>query len=201
MRASSFIRYHSGDGFGHVGWAFDMDDGTVNTGSVENHSGHLFTPAAKMGFWDGCFADPVAPMREHGYDDLKWLEVEDADPVLAYRTVRWIEHEAYKAVHRNCEDDVYDVLRAFGVGDLALPSLVWFPKSWFRRFRGTLAHVESYTWPQPLDGARGPSIPHHDNGAEEPWQPTWRRPWHPDFHALHFWRVKHLPSLLRSGRA
>jgi hypothetical protein len=171
-----------------------MGDGTVNAGSVENHSGHIFTPASKMGFWDGCFADPTAAMADHGYDDLKWIVVENADPVLAYRTVRWIEREAYKALHRNCEDDVYDVLRAFGARDLVLPSLVWFPKSWFRRLRGTLEHVREYSWPQArLDVVRST---HHD--TLEPWQPTWRRPWHSDFHALHAIRLGHLGSLLKA---
>jgi hypothetical protein len=194
VRAACFIRYRSGDGFGHVGWAFDMGDGTVNAGSVENHGGHIFTPASKMGFWDACFADPVAAMADHGYDDLKWMQVDRPDPLLAYRTVRWIEHEAYKALHRNCEDDVYDVLRAFGVRDLVLPSLVWFPKSWFRRLRGTLEHVNAYTWPQ----ARA-SILHGDGGISgQAWQPTWRRPWHFDFHVLHATRLGHLGSLLKS---
>src|SRR5579884_3841238 len=124
MRAAVFIRYHSGDGFGHVAWAFDVGDGLVSAGSVENHSGHLFTPATKMGFWNDCVADPVAAMRRCGYNDLKWLDVPNANPELAYRTVLWIEQEAYKALHRNCEDDVYDVLRAYGVEGLALPSII-----------------------------------------------------------------------------
>ncbi|HEY9180534.1 MAG TPA: hypothetical protein VIO32_07425 [Candidatus Baltobacteraceae bacterium] len=194
MRAAVFIRYHSGDGFGHVAWAFETGDGRVDAGSVENHSGHLFTPASKMGFWNGMFDDPVAPMRAHGYDDLKWIDVPDADPLLAYRTVLWIEHEAYKALHRNCEDDAYDVLRAFGVKDLAPPSFMWFPKSWFRRFRGTLEHADTYRW-----GSAPRSMPHDDNddGDQTPWQPTWRRPLHADFHALHLERLVKLAT----GRA
>lgn len=191
MRAAVFIRYYSGDGFGHVGWAFDTGDGMVNAGSVENHSGSWFTPASRMGFWDGGFSDPVTPMIEHGYNDLKWIDVPDADAARAYATVLWIKHEAYKALHRNCEDDVYDVLRAFGVQDLALPSIVWFPNSWFKRFRGTLEHLAEYQWPQ----ARGSGVP----ADVEPWQPTWRRPLHPDFHALKFDRLKNLPALARSA--
>lgn len=175
------MRYHSGDGFGHVGWAFDMGDG-VDAGSVENHSGHLFTPAGDMGFWNGRFSDPVAEMRKRGYNDLKWVEVENADPVLAYRTVLWIEREAYKVLHRNCEDDVYDVLRAFGLENLPAPTLIWFPKSWFKRFRGALEHLPEFAWPRPRYLGRV-SIPAHDTSVR-PWRPTWRRPWHRHFHAL-----------------
>ena len=193
MRAGVFIRYHSGDGFGHVGWAFEMSPGSVNAGSVENHSGHIFTPATKMGFWNGCFDDPVAKMREHGYDDLKIIDVPDCNPQLAYRTVLWIADQAYRVLHRNCEDDAYDVLRAYGVRDLALPSLIWFPKTWFARFRGECVHVGEYEWPteSPRRGSapllpRGRSIPHD----EMAWIPTWRRAWHPHFHALKFKRLQ-----------
>lgn len=184
MRAAVFVRYHSGDGFGHVGWAFETGD-SVDAGSVENHSGHVFTPATKMGFWNGCFSDPVAEMRKRGYNDLKWAEIENADPLLARRTVMWIEHEAYKALHRNCEDDVYDVLRAYGLKNLTAPTLIWFPKSWFKRFRGTLEHLTHYQWPMDRSDPGRISMP--APGTVGPWRPTWRRPWHPHFHALK-WR-------------
>jgi hypothetical protein len=203
MRAAVFVRYHSGDGFGHVGWAFEVSPGLVDAGSVENHSGHLFTPAAQMGFWNGLFTDPIAKLREHRYDDLKWIDVPNPDPILACRTVMWIEQQAYRALHRNCEDDVYDVLRAYGIDDLALPSLLWFPKTWFARFRGTLAHIADYKWnddPAPCHPEEPPCHPEEPpchpevskdgRGIEAPptpttpWQPTWRRPWHPHFGAL-----------------
>jgi len=201
MRAAVFIRYRSGDGFGHVGWAFDAGDGRVEAGSVENHSGHVFTPATGMGFWDDRSADPVDQMRKRGYDDLKWVEVQNADPVRAHRTVLWIKHEAYKVLHRNCEDDAYDVLRAYGVQHLRWPTIFWFPKSWFGRFRGTLEHVAEFEWKAdtprlrsaPLDFARGGSIPRHDSDAlratDMPWRPTWRRQWHPHSYLLNLRRL------------
>lgn len=188
MRAAAFVRYRSGDGFGHVGWAFDAGDGLTHAGSVENHSGHIFTPADKMGFWDECTADPTRSMRERAYNDLKWVDVPAANPVRAYRTVLWIEREAYKVLHRNCEDDVYDVLRAFGVERLPPPSFIWFPKTWFGRFCGTLEHASEYRWPPCERGiARQSSL--------EPWQPTWRRAWHPHFHALKLQKVQRLLHL------
>jgi hypothetical protein len=201
MRAAVFVRYHSGDGFGHVGWAFDAADGLVDAGSVENHSGHVFTPATHMGFWNDHFTDPVAEMRKRNYDDVKWIEVENADPVRAHRTALWIEHEAYKALHRNCEDDVYDVLRAYGVDHLAWPTFVWIPNRWFKRFRGVLEHIEQFVW-QPLDYARGPSTkpcPEVSKGQDDtgPWKPTWRRPWHPHFHLLRLRGLAHLLHIAR----
>ena len=194
MRAAVFVRYHSGDGFGHVGWAFDASPGLADAGSVENHSGHLFTPASRMGFWNGIFRDPVAEMRARGYDDLKWIEVPHANPQLARRTVLWIKDEAYKALHRNCEDDVYDILRAYGVENLAFPSIVWFPKSWFGRFQGTLAHASEYEWPLSGD-AHAPAGVEGNGDAERPWQPTWRRPWHAHFHQMKLQRLRLLLPL------
>lgn len=142
-----------------------------------------------MGYWNGCFEEPIAQMRQRAYDDLKWVEVLDADPLLAYRTALWIEHEAYKAVHRNCEDDVYDVLRAYGVQCLPLPSLLWFPKSWFKRFNGTLENLQSFVW-RPAAQSRVSA----GYANAKPWQPTWRRPWHPHFHDLKARRVRLLLS-------
>ncbi len=137
-----------------------------------------------MGYWNGCFSDPVMQMRSRGYDAIKWVEIENANPRLAYRTALWIEHEAYHVLHRNCEDDAYDVLRAFGLEDLTSPSLLWFPKSWFKRFRGCYAELAQFDWPSCRPEA-------HERERElvaalpsRPWRPTWRRPLHPHFHAL-----------------
>lgn|GEM_PF-1520132 len=182
LKAAAFIRYHSGEGFGHVGWAFDFDKARVNAGSVENHSGHIFSPSRDMGFWTAFSTDPTDAMRAQRYDDVKVLEVENPDPILAFRTVLWIKGMEYRAFLRNCEDDVYDVLRAYGVTNLTPPSIEWFPKSWFKRFRGSLAHVSDYRWCN-REASNDPEV---STGVEPPqdltpWHPTWRRPWHPDF--------------------
>jgi hypothetical protein len=170
-----------------VGWAFDIDETCVNAGSVENHSGHIFSPSADMGFWSKFTDDPTPHMRAQKYDDVKYLDVPNADPVLAYRTVLWIKTAGYRAIFRNCEDDVYDVLRAYGITGLTPPSLLWFPKSWFKRFRGDLAHVSEFAWPTDAHCHGEPTEPLPSMSRLDtltPWQPTWRRPWHPDFHAL-----------------
>lgn len=181
MRAAAFVRYHSGDGFGHLGWAFDWSPRSVNAGAVENHSGGLETPSAKMGFWTDFFDDPMPRMREHGYDDLKYVELDDADPVLAYRVVLWVKRQPFRALHRNCLDDTYDVLRAFGVEGMDPPSHDIVPKEWFARFHGTLAHVADFEWSKARDASPQPKPA---PGSLGPLRPTWRRTWHPDFHVL-----------------
>lgn len=150
-----------------------------------------------MGFWTGFFFDPIDAMRERKYDDVKYIDIPNPDPILAYRTVLWINNMGYRAFFRNCEDDVYDVLRAFGVEDLTPPSILWLPKSWFKRFRGTLAHVGEYRWRAGAPSApQSPSIPQDDADLRDltPWHPTWRRPWHPDFSRLNLGKFFHRPS-------
>jgi hypothetical protein len=197
-RAAAFIRYHSGQGFGHVGWAFDFDNVLVNAGSVENHSGHIFSPSRDMGFWTAFLPDPTDRMRAQKYDDVKVLDVPNADPILAYRTVLWIKTMEYRAFLRNCEDDVYDVLRAYGVDNLTPPSLVWFPKSWFKRFRGTLAHVAEFAWKEDASTSSAALRHAQDDNRETqdltPWHPKWRRLWHPDFHAFNLGKLLRRPA-------
>jgi hypothetical protein len=177
MRAAVFVRYRSGDGAGHVGWAFDYDPpGRIDAGSVENHSGGIHTDASHMGFWNELGDDPVARMRKNEYDDVKFVDVDDADPVDAYQTVLWIEKHAYSAVLRNCLDDAYDVLRAFGVPDLEPPSHDWFPKNWFAHFRGTQRKVSEFQWDEGQSAQTRPKFSVPDPESLEPEAPEWRNP-------------------------
>lgn len=176
-RAAVFVRYRSGDGAGHVGWAFDYNPpNLIDAGSVENHSGGFHMDASHDDFWNELGADPVACMRKNQYDDVKYIDVEDADPVCAYETVLWIEKHAYSAVLRNCLDDVYDVFRAYGIEDLEWPSHDWFPKNWFAHFRGTQRPVSEFTWDEGRQaGSAGASnVP--DPDSLEPKPPDWRNP-------------------------
>ncbi len=174
MRAYVFVRYNSGDGAGHVGWGFDLPDGRVSIGAVENHSGGLFTPAKKMGFWKADVAEAAGPMRDRKYDDVKAIDVPNPDPIAAKRVVLWIENDSFRAISRNCEDDAYDVLRSYGVDDLQAPFFNWFPKRWFHRLRGEALHLEDVLL---KSQAAGTHIP----GDLTPLKPTWRRPLHLDF--------------------
>ncbi len=131
------MKWRGGDGAGHVAWGFDLPDGRVCIGSVENHSGHVFTPAKDMGFWLQFAQDVVPPLQERSYDDAAIFEVPQSDYVSAYRVTQWIKHSAYRAFSRNCEDDAYDVLRAYGVEHLEAPFFNWFPRWWFSKLRAT----------------------------------------------------------------
>ncbi len=183
MKAAAFVRYHSGDGAGHVAWAFEVEGPYAVSGSVENHSGHIFTPATSMGYWDALGTDPVNQMRERSYDDVKWIDVPNPDPLRAYSTMLWIKTQAYFAIHRNCEDDVYDILRAYGVKKLPVPALHWFPKGWFYALPADrMERVNSH----PEVSVEGPPQPRITQKLlrAKPKRPTWRQLWHIQFHFL-----------------
>jgi len=176
-RAAVFVRYRSGDGAGHVGWAFEYEPPqSIDAGSVENHSGGIHADASHMDFWNELSSDPVACMRKNEYDDVKFVDVDDADPVTAYETVLWIEKHAYTAILRNCLDDAYDVLRAYGVADLEPPSHDWFPKNWFAHFNGTQRPVAEFDWYEGRTERAGGREALPDPGSLEPKAPNWRNP-------------------------
>ncbi|HZT12942.1 MAG TPA: hypothetical protein VFA29_09065 [Candidatus Baltobacteraceae bacterium] len=198
MRASVFVRHHSGDEMGHVGWAFESGDGRVHAGSVENHSGHFFSPSQGDGFWSAVTADPLPLMLRRQYDELKWVDVQAPDPVAAARVVLWIKEQAYRAAFRNCEDDVYDVLRAYGVRDLPAPAWHWLPNRWFQLFRGEQAPIAQFKWP--VTGPRD-SAPAVDPHELTPLRPPWRRPLRVEFHLFNIARGSEaVAARFRSGR-
>lgn len=180
------MRYHSGDELGHVGWAFDVGDGRVNAGSVENHSGHVFSPSTDDGFWTAIVDHPARPMRERTYDDVKYCDLPDdaCDPVRAYRVVLWIKTQAYRAALRNCEDDVYDVLRAYGVRNLPAPVLHWLPNRWFTVFDGVCVPVGELNWDPKSTRASTPADPVAIEDLT-PLRPPWRHPLRIEFHLFH----------------
>jgi hypothetical protein len=197
MRAAVYVRYHSGDGFGHVAWAFDWSPHLVSVGAVENHSGAFDTPAARMGFWNAFTPDPTPRMGELLYDDVKYVDLDEVRPVKAYRVALWIKNQPFRAIHRNCLDDTYDVLRAYGVRHLDPPSRDLIPKEWFKRFPGTLAHVSDFRWDEnrtvapPFNEkqARGLEPVEGNPNILKPLRPSWRRPWHPKFHLLNLQKL------------
>jgi hypothetical protein len=197
MKAAAFVRYHSGDGAGHIAWAFEVEGPYSVCGSVENHSGHIFTPATAMGYWNAMGTDPEREMRERSYDDVKWIDVQTPNPLAAYRTMLWVKTQAYFAIHRNCEDDVYDILRAYGVKHLPPPLLHWFPKGWFRALPGdvtAIRHGEVSNHSE-QSGAQ-PQITQSLLKAK-PKRPTWRQPWHPHFHLLNLEKLTRFIAHMR----
>jgi hypothetical protein len=180
MRMAAFVRFDGADGLGHVGWAFDFGASNVNAGSVENPNGTPTCPPSTMNYWDEFFASPISTMQEKGYIALKYINLERANPVGAYRVAKWIGTQSYDVVGRNCLDDTYDVLRAYGAPELPPPSTDLLPDLWFNAVAAALAQVQGYDWtrnaPHGLRERVGLAI-----ARFAPMKiPTWRRPGHQD---------------------
>lgn len=180
-----FVRRSGAYGIGHVGWAFTIDNHIFNAGSVENHSGGLVTPPDQMGFWTLETNDPIKPMRLRRYDEFKVLDVRSANPDYAQRVVAWVHKQAYEAIGRNCMDDTYDVLRAYGIDHLPVPSHIWEPNHWFNHIIGEHYHIE----PDGIDRTADKKPPEHEPMLSDlasltadilaklpPTPPTWRLP-------------------------
>jgi hypothetical protein len=135
-RAAAFVRCEGADGSGHLGWAFDLDSGETYCGSVENPQGLPSCDPADMVFWNQESPAPVALMaaRRPAYESLKYVDLAAGNSLDAQSTIAWIATQPYCLFGRNCMDDVYDVLRSYGVPNLPPPVLHWFPNNWFAGF-------------------------------------------------------------------
>jgi hypothetical protein len=180
MRAAVVVRYGGADDLGHVGWAFDLSSDEVNAGAVENPSGAPRSSAPTTGFWQESLADPMPCIRQHNYNDVKVIDLPKGDPVAAYGVVKWVGTQAYDVVGRNCLDDVYDVMRAYRVADLPLPSHDLLPNEWFVQFRGRVAAVATYAWPKSQPSAFTRALRRIAKRTTPRLRPTWRTPGHAD---------------------
>lgn len=139
-QAYVFLRVGGAQGLGHVGWAFLAEDGCFNAGAVENPGGFAYAPAGKGGFWTDWVGSPVSRFASacpyDPYDRFQVVMVPEANPLQAWKTVRWLETQPYCVVGRNCMDAVYDVLRAYGMNDLPPPSKHWNPNQWYLMLEG-----------------------------------------------------------------
>jgi hypothetical protein len=179
-RAAAFVRYAGADGAGHLGWAFDAGT-AVDAGSVENPSGLPTAPPPDMGFWSDAAPSPIADMVERAYNALKYVDLTTADSASAEQTVAWVAQQWYCVFGRNCMDDVYDVLRAYGVPNLPPPVDHWLPNDWFTAFAATDAPLAGFVWPAPAPAIAAPAIA---KPAPVAVQPPWRHEGTPEWRDL-----------------
>jgi hypothetical protein len=184
FNAAAFVRRSGAYWLGHVGWAFALDAATFDDGSVENPAGTPYTPPSEDGFWEcKVGADKfVGPFVPYGYDHYKVLTAPNPNPGFAQQIVSWISTQPYVVIGQNCMDDVYDVLRAFGVPDLPIPALEVIPNWWFDALPGNEIPVskDAGAW---LYGPEGPAeeqvfppISPRPSIGYPPFPPSWRTP-------------------------
>lgn len=179
MQAWVAVRYSGAGGLGHVGWAFQWDAGRVICGGTENPPGTPHASVKDKGAWHTCI--PVQDVlreftRTHvgcpGYDAVKVITLPNANPGNAWNVMSWCEQQDYWVTGiprgRNCMDDSFDVLTAFGLPNLPWPTTNPAPGGWFNVMPGQLislkgmklaaeAELESFAMP-----------------PVEPMKPSWR---------------------------
>lgn len=132
-RAIVFVRHPGANGLGHIGWAFEWNNGWFNAGSVENQAGKPFVKAQDMGFWSVHTLDPIGAMQKQAitYDEYKVYFVTQPRPKDAWKIVIWESRQPYSVLRHNCNDVAYDILRAYGVIELLDPVEGLIPNDWY----------------------------------------------------------------------
>ena len=132
-RAIVFVRHPGANGLGHIGWAFEWNNGWFNAGSVENQAGKPFVKPQDMGFWSVHTLDPIGAMQKQAitYDEYKVFYVTQPRPKDAWKTVIWESRQPYSVFRHNCNDVAYDILRAYGVTELLDPVEGLVPNDWY----------------------------------------------------------------------
>ena len=132
-RAIVFVRHIGANGLGHIGWAYEWNNGWFNAGSVENQAGKPFVKPEDMGFWSVHTLDPIGAMQKQviTYDEYKVFYVTEPRPKDAWKTVIWESRHPYSVLRHNCNDVAYDILRAYGVTELLDPVEGLVPNDWY----------------------------------------------------------------------
>jgi uncharacterized membrane protein HdeD (DUF308 family) len=143
-RAIVFVRHPGANGLGHIGWAFEWNNGWFNAGSVENEKGKPFVKPQEMGFWSVHTLDPIGAMQKQilTYDEYKVYYVTYPHPKDAWKAVIWESRQPYSVLRHNCNDVAYDVLRAYGATELLDPVEGLVPNDWYDALPGPSYVIE-----------------------------------------------------------
>jgi hypothetical protein len=190
-----FNRRNGADELGHVGWAYDVLDGTFICGATENPKGlgGLGQTGDAKGWWvsrpySNLLIDQFAHARVlpagscPPYDSYKVLDVAAPDKDRAWQVACWARDQPYELTGiprgRNCMDDAYDILYAYGATNLPWPTTNPVPNFWYDAIPSPPLEVV----PANLTVAN-PSNAKQDLAAlpsSAPARPAWRTPGTPE---------------------
>jgi uncharacterized membrane protein HdeD (DUF308 family) len=189
-RAIVFVRHTGANGLGHIGWAFEWNNGWFNAGSVENSTGKAYVKPVDMGFWSAHTLDPIGAMQKQAltYDEYKVYYVAEPRPKEAWKTVIWESRQPYSVLRHNCNDVAYDVLRAYGVTELLDPVEGFVPNDWYDAQPGSSyiiqqtpsipIHLHLMSKRELLRREILLTIPQHVQGTPPPWRVNGWRAWY-----------------------
>ena len=189
-RAIVFVRHPGANGLGHIGWAFEWNNGWFNAGSVENQAGKPFAKPQDMGFWTVHTLDPIGAMQKQAitYDEYKVYYVTQPRPKDAWKTVVWESRQPYSVLRHNCNDAAYDILRAYGVTELLDPVEGLIPNDWYDTQPGPSyiieetplipIHLHLMSKRELIRKEILLTIPPHVQGTPPPWRVDGWRAWY-----------------------
>jgi uncharacterized membrane protein HdeD (DUF308 family) len=188
-RAIVFVRHPGANGLGHIGWAFEWNNGWFNAGSVENETGKPFVKPQEMGFWCAHTLDPIGAMQKQiiTYDEYKVYYVTQPRPKDAWKTVIWESQQPYSVLRHNCNDVAYDILRAYGTIELLDPVEGLVPNDWYDALPGPSyvieerptipVHLHKMSTRELVTTEIMLTIPPHIMGTPPPWRVNGWRAW------------------------
>jgi hypothetical protein len=134
-RARVYVRRLGAHRAGHVGWAFQLENGNWEAGGVER--GGIITPPVVDGFWSEVLPDPNQRMRALDYDAYKEFDVPMPSVPAARDVEAAIDKRTFTLLKHNCMNDTHDVLVAYGA-ILPNPNVKddWKPNDWYRSVAG-----------------------------------------------------------------
>jgi len=133
--ARVYNRRTGAHGAGHVGWAFQVEDGLWEAGAVER--GGTITPPGRSGYWSLVMEDPNPRMFTLNYDSYKEFEVMSPSVPLARVEEAEVSRRFFNLILHNCMQDTYNVLKAYGAN---LPPINkrwdFKPNDWYNLLSG-----------------------------------------------------------------
>jgi hypothetical protein len=191
-KAWIFNRPDGAGGLGHVGWAFQGDDGRYICGATENPKGAqgVGSSGDGKGWWaiscdpsglPGAFAvgRNLPAGRSDAYAYYKVIDVGASNWRNAWNKALWCKTQPYLPAFRNCLDDTYDTLVAYGTPDLPWPSTNPGPNWWFDHINVPRQVISGSRLQADFVSEAVLSLP--DGVAEAP---VWRVPGTPEYEAL-----------------
>lgn len=170
-----FQRAGGAEGLGHVGWAYQQIGGMWMCGATENPGGNIGGTGDAKGFWALTYsaADVPAvfgcrrflPAGEcPAYNNYKVVETQLPNSSEAWSKACWCRTRPFEVPCRDCLDDTYDILTAYGINSLPWP-IIAEPNLWFDLIPGHAIAV-------PRDGALSTDGKQEApiNGTPPPWR-------------------------------
>lgn len=142
-KAYAFIKPDNVAGLGHIGWGFQLSDGSFYGGATENYvKGIIRTYTIWPGFdndmWGEMFLSErkmFDKMKALGYDRFKSVRVSNPNVAGGKRCADETKMKGFQGISNNCLDHTYHVLEGYGVRDMPWKQTNPAPNGWFNAFK------------------------------------------------------------------